>query len=139
MVSEITSRTQKEIHGGWGMTQELREAIDALDRIFDNCEEIDLHLLEEQRSGYKMIADINLLSNYLRLCVHDLTKRDTPMARYQCRCGVCDLDLNECDWGDEDWCLSDNLRENYKYCPRCGQRIDWEHDDFYDERSENGK
>ena len=118
------------------MTRELREAIDALDRLFDNCEEIDLHLLEEQRSGYKMLPDINLLSSYLRLCVHDLTERDVPKARFQCRCGVCDLELNEVELGYIEIETNEQLRTHFKYCPRCGQRIDWEHDDCYDEREE---
>ena len=72
------------------MTQELKDAIDALDRILDNCEEIDLHLPEEEKSGYKMIKDFGILHSYLRLNVHDLTERDIPKARFQCRCGVCD-------------------------------------------------
>lgn len=114
------------------MDKELQKAIEALDRIFDNCEEIDLHLPEEEKSGYKMLPDINFIHSYLSLTVDRLAEREIPKARFQTRCGVCDLWLNECDWGDEDWCLSDNRREHYKYCPRCGQRIDWEHDEVYD-------
>ena len=80
------------------MTQELREAIDALDRISNYCEEIDHHIPEEERTGYKMNPDVLKILTFLQ------------------------------------------LRENFKYCPRCGQRIDWDHDDVYDnERSENGK
>lgn len=120
------------------MTQERREAIEALDRIFNYCEEIDHHIPEEERTSYKMYPDVVKISNFLRLSVSNLTERDIPKARFQCRCGICDLDLNECDWGDEDWCLSDNLQENYKYCPRCGQRIDWEHDTVYDRRTDDG-
>lgn len=114
------------------MTQERIDAIDALDRIFNYCEEIDHHIPEEERTGYKMFPDVMKISTFLRLTVTDLTERDIPKPRFQTRCGVCDLELNECDWGDEDWCLSDNIEENYKYCPRCGQRIDWKHDEYYD-------
>lgn len=83
-----------------------------------------------------MLPDINLLSSYLRLCVHDLTERDVPKARFQCRCGVCDLELNEVELGYIEIETNEQLRTHFKYCPRCGQRIDWEHDDCYDEREE---
>ena len=77
------------------MTQERIEAIDALDRIFNYCEEIDHHIPEEERTGYKMYPDVEKISTFLRLTVSDLTERDIPKARFQCRCGICDLDLNE--------------------------------------------
>lgn len=119
------------------MTKERRDAIEALERILNYCEEIDNHCPEEQRTGYKMYPDAKTIFDYLYRSVHDLTERDVPKARFQCRCGVCDLDLNECDWGDEDWQLSENLEENFKYCPRCGQRIDWGHDELYDNRGKD--
>ena len=49
------------------MTQERREAIDALDRIFNYCEEIDHHIPEEERTGYKMYPDVQKISTFLRL------------------------------------------------------------------------
>lgn len=57
-------------------------------------------------------------------------EKEIPRARFQYRCGVCDLDVSECDWGDENWTLHD--ANQFNYCPRCGQRIDWDHDELYD-------
>lgn len=61
-----------------------------------------------------------------------IKNREIPRKRFQYRCAVCNLDLAECDWGDEMWTLQDDCENNYKYCPRCGQRIDWNGDDYYD-------
>ena len=45
-----------------------KQAIDALDRIFDRCEEIEAHLPEgdPDRTGYKMYPDWLKVWNYLR-------------------------------------------------------------------------
>ena len=45
-----------------------QEAIDALDRIFDRCEEIEAHLPEgdPDRTGYKMYPDYMTVWKYLR-------------------------------------------------------------------------
>lgn len=39
------------------------ELIKAVDRIFNNCEEIDNHNSVEDRTGYNMLEDIKLLTN----------------------------------------------------------------------------
>lgn len=58
-------------------------------------------------------------------------EKEIPRARFQHRCGVCDLALSECDWGGNE---TDTLRDSdgFNYCPRCGQRVDWGHDELYD-------
>ena len=45
------------------MTKE--EALEALSRIFDYCEEIDCHLPEEEQTGYCMLKDILALRKYI--------------------------------------------------------------------------
>lgn len=42
-----------------------QKALDALDRIFNYCEEIDWHIPEEERSGYKMLPDIFIIKDYI--------------------------------------------------------------------------
>ena len=88
---------------------------------------------ENERSEKGLIRFDNEYS-MLCLCKTALEKQ-IPKARFQTRCGVCELWLNECDWGDEDWVLSE--AGQFNYCPRCGQRIDWTRDDCYDKRSED--
>ena len=41
------------------------DAIEAIDRILNYCEEIDLHLPKEEQSGYKMLNDYLAVSRYL--------------------------------------------------------------------------
>jgi hypothetical protein len=45
------------------MTKE--EALEALDRIFNYCEEIDCHLPKEERTGYVMYGDYMAIRNYI--------------------------------------------------------------------------
>ena len=44
-----------------------QQAIDAIDRIFDRCEEIEAHLPEDDpdRTGYKMFPDYMIVWKYL--------------------------------------------------------------------------
>lgn len=66
--------------------------------------------------------------------------REIPHKLFQGRCFFCDLDLLECDWGNEDYTLQEDLENQFKYCPRCGQRLDWNGDLFYDKmKKENVK
>ena len=41
------------------------EALNALDRIFDNCEEIDKCLPTNERTGYKMLPDVEKIRKYI--------------------------------------------------------------------------
>ena len=54
------------------------ELIKAVDRIFNNCEEIDNHNPVEDRTGYKMLKDIKLLTNG----INDLQQRIDKAIEY---------------------------------------------------------
>ena len=41
------------------------EALEALDRIFNYCEEIDWHLPKEERTGYEMYDDYVAIREYI--------------------------------------------------------------------------
>ena len=41
------------------------EALEALERIFNYCEEIDCHLPKEERTGYVMYGDYRALKHYI--------------------------------------------------------------------------
>lgn len=62
-------------------------AIDALDRIFDRCEEIEAHLPEDDpdRTGYKMFPDYMIVWKYLHPLPSelgtDLAEVGTDLAR----------------------------------------------------------
>lgn len=49
----------------------MNELQEALDRIFNNCEEIDNHIPIEERKCYKMLEDIKVLENG----INDLQQR----------------------------------------------------------------
>ena len=36
-----------------------------MERIFNYCEEIDLHLPENERTGYHMLPDVQLVERYI--------------------------------------------------------------------------
>lgn len=42
-----------------------KQALEAMERIFNYCEEIDLHLPEDERTGYNMIPDVQLVERYI--------------------------------------------------------------------------
>lgn len=45
------------------MTKE--EALEALERILNYCEEIDCHLPKEERTGYVMYGDYRAIKDYI--------------------------------------------------------------------------
>lgn len=46
------------------------KALEALDRIFNYCEEIDLHIPEEEQTGYSMNDDVAIIRDALSvLCL----------------------------------------------------------------------
>lgn len=45
---------------------EITKALKALDRIFNYCEEIDLHIPKEEQIGYDMLVDINIIREALK-------------------------------------------------------------------------
>lgn len=42
-----------------------KQALEAMERIFNYCEEIDLHLPENERTGYNMLPDVQLVERYI--------------------------------------------------------------------------
>lgn len=42
-----------------------QSAINALERILNCCEEIDLHIPKNERTGYSMFRDYKVIKNYL--------------------------------------------------------------------------
>lgn len=42
-----------------------KQALEAMERIFNYCEEIDLHLPEDERTGYNMLPDVKLVERYI--------------------------------------------------------------------------
>ena len=36
-----------------------------MERIFNYCEEIDLHIPENERTGYEMLPDVQLVERYI--------------------------------------------------------------------------
>lgn len=42
-----------------------KQALEAMERIFNYCEEIDLHLPEDERTGYNMLPDVQLVERYI--------------------------------------------------------------------------
>lgn len=41
------------------------QALEAMNRIFNYCEEIDWHIPEEERTGYHMLPDVQLVERYI--------------------------------------------------------------------------
>lgn len=85
---------------------EIAKALEALDRIFNYCEEIDLHIPEEEQTGYDMLVDINIIREALE---NQKTGHwiETDMDIYEC---------SECHIG-----LA--LLEKENYCPHCGAKM----------------
>lgn len=42
-----------------------KQALEAMERIFNYCEEIDLHIPEDERTGYNMLPDVQLVEQYI--------------------------------------------------------------------------
>lgn len=42
-----------------------KQALEAMERIFNYCEEIDLHLPEDERTVYNMLPDVHLVERYI--------------------------------------------------------------------------
>lgn len=42
-----------------------KQALEAMERIFNYCEEIDLHIPEDERTGYSMLPDVQLVEQYI--------------------------------------------------------------------------
>lgn len=42
-----------------------KQAPEAMERIFNYCEEIDLHIPEDERTGYNILPDVQLVEQYI--------------------------------------------------------------------------
>lgn len=42
-----------------------KQALQAMERIFNQCEEIDLYIPENERTGYDMLPDVQLVERYI--------------------------------------------------------------------------
>ena len=93
-------------------------AIDALDRIFDRCEEIEAHLPEgdPDRTGYKMYPDYMIVWKYLRqlpsaqpeiIRCKDC-KFYSPMNK-ETKTGICNLTMHQ-NFGDNWFCAGAERR-----------------------------
>lgn len=51
----------------WNITYDItkKQALEAMERIFNYCEEIDLHIPEDERTGYNMLPDVQLVEQYI--------------------------------------------------------------------------
>ena len=95
-------------------------AIDALERIFDRCEEIEAHLPEgdPDRAGYKMYPDWLKVWNYLRQLPSAQQERKKGKWILECDGeGECD-NLYRCsECGCEYSCQEYDIPN---FCPNCG-------------------
>ena len=103
------------------------EALEALQRIFNNCEEIDNHLPEEERSGYKMYSDYNIIWLYLTAPEErgkwiKMSDRDGVYWA----CSKCGYELPRFRHFDPQFDLFPSLKSTDKtdYCPFCGLHME---------------
>lgn len=59
------------------------KALEALDRIFNYCEEIDLHLPKEEQVGYDMLVDINIIREALGKQTSDIEELEKIRAEIE--------------------------------------------------------
>ena len=95
---------------------EITKALEALDRIFNYCEEIDLHIPKEEQVGYDMIIDINIIRETLVsqkighwVVYSELTGEWEGTKKYAC---------DKC--GEKVGVFKSN------YCPNCGAKMEKE-------------
>ncbi len=97
-------------------TPNTLNALEALERILNYCEEIDLHLPEAERSGYKMLPDYETVRKVLTERNHgswiDLHLQGD--SRFMC---------SVCKWKEHvPTCMGKPTV--WEYCPSCGARMD---------------
>jgi hypothetical protein len=102
-----------------------QEAIDALERIFDRCEEIEAHLPEgdPDRVGYKMYPDWLKVWKYLRQVPSAQPERKTGRWEYLDYGGFGNFHCTAC--GEICICNGD-----YDFCPNCGAKMLKDGDDI---------
>lgn len=97
----------------------VAKALEALDRIFNYCEEIDLHIPKEEQIGYDMLVDINIIrealinqkiAHWIRWYEKVNYKTYTEYIPH-CKCSECNKEY-------------DPYASNFiKYCSNCGAKM----------------
>ena len=104
------------------------KALEALDRIFNYCEEIDLHIPEKEQTGYSMNDDVAIIREALfenQKTGHWIAKVDkwgdvvTTINGY--KCSVCG---GKRTGETGDWIQIHECK--YHYCPDCGAKMEGE-------------
>ena len=91
---------------------EIAKALEALDRIFNYCEEIDLHIPKEEQTGYDMLVDVNIIREAL---VNQKTGHWIAHPKGIYAHLVCDKCLSNAPY---------DCQTNY--CPNCGAKMEGE-------------
>lgn len=92
-------------------------AIDALERIFNQCEEIEAHLPDgdPDKTGYKMFPDYMTVWKYLR---------QLPSAERRGR-WIFNIDDKGWSWDKPYMCdqCGEWVEKVFKFCPNCGAKM----------------
>ena len=109
-------RFNRVIRDALGNTPNTLEALEALERILNFCEEIDLHLPEAERSGYRMLPDYEVVRKALAERKHGKWIDLHPQGDSRFMCSVC-------KWKEHvPTCMGKPTV--WEYCPSCGSRMD---------------
>ena len=98
------------------------KALEALSRIFNYCEEIDNNIPEEERTGYNMLDDIDIIRRTLKALEnqkigHWITWKEAGNeipSETRFECSVCH---------DSAQTLCNGLDLLSPYCPNCGAKM----------------
>ena len=122
-------RTKKYRQGNTSMTDytSRQEAIDALDQIFDRCEEIEAHLPEgdPDRIGYKMYPDYITVWKYLHQLPSAQPERKTGKWVHEIDTGADMLKCSACECRviELEYKTAVGL-QGFTYCPYCGAKME---------------
>ncbi len=95
------------------------EILEAIDRIFNYCEEIDCHLPKEEQTGYKMYPDITVIKEFIRNIPEIVRCKECKYYKYNkyyqtyCCCRKPKKFIDEYDKRNlDDYCSKGKRREN---------------------------
>ena len=92
------------------MTVSREEALQAVDNLFNYCEEIDHSLPENERTGYKMLPDVHKIRKYIIDNSHP--RGEWTFVTHYCRryrvCSICGAEKE------------DDRATGWNYCQHCG-------------------
>ena len=98
------------------------KALEALDRIFNYCEEIDLHIPEEEQTGYRMNDDVAIIREALfenQKTGHWIEGQRNNLEIHNILCSNC-LE----GYSSKGHANSQYTREKFKFCPNCGAMME---------------